>query len=57
MHDDLQIGEAAKATGLTIDTIRFYQRIGLLRAPARTKAGYRVFSEPEIDDLQFIRRA
>src|SRR5215470_1979412 len=53
----LQIGMAAKQTGLTIDTIRFYQKSGLLKPPARTTAGYRVFTESEISDLQFIARA
>lgn len=53
----LQIGTAAKATGLSIDTIRFYQKSGLLKPPARTSAGYRVFTDDEIDDLQFIAKA
>src|SRR5215470_6150067 len=53
----LQIGMAAKQTGLTIDTIRFYQKSGLLKPPARTAAGYRVFTEAEIAELQFIARA
>jgi DNA-binding transcriptional MerR regulator len=53
----LQIGTAAKASGLSIDTIRFYQKSGLLKPPARTSAGYRVFTDDEIDDLQFIAKA
>jgi MerR family mercuric resistance operon transcriptional regulator len=53
----LQIGSAAKVTGLSIDAIRFYQKSGLLRAPARTAGGYRVFTETEIAELQFIARA
>ena len=53
----LQIGTAAKVTGLTIDTIRFYQKSGLLRPPTRTAAGYRLFTDAEIADLQFIARA
>ncbi len=52
-----QIGKAAKATGLSIDTIRFYQKAGLVRPPARTASGYRVFTETDIDDLQFIGKA
>ena len=57
MPNSLQIGKTAEATGLTVDTIRFYQRIGLVRTSARTSGGYRVFSAPDIEDLQFIRRA
>lgn len=53
----LQIGTAAKVTGLTIDAIRFYQKSGLLRPPTRTAAGYRLFTDAEISDLQFIARA
>jgi len=48
---------ASRRTGLSIDTIRFYQRSGLLKPPARTAAGYRVFTEAEIAELQFIARA
>ena len=51
------IGAAAKQTGLSIDTIRFYQKSGLLAPPARTNAGYRLFTESEIAQLQFIARA
>jgi MerR family mercuric resistance operon transcriptional regulator len=57
MSRALQIGSAAKVTGLSVDAIRFYQKSGLLRAPARTAGGYRVFTEIEIADLQFIARA
>jgi len=57
MASGLRIGKAAKATGLTVDTIRFYQRIGLFKVPARTSGGYRVFTENEIEDLQFIGKA
>jgi len=57
MASGLQIGKAAKATGLTVDTIRFYQRIGLFKVPARTSGGYRVFTQNEIADLQFIGKA
>jgi DNA-binding transcriptional MerR regulator len=57
MSQTVQIGSAAKITGLSIDAIRFYQKSGLLRAPARTAGGYRVFTETEIAELQFIARA
>lgn len=38
------IGRLSRATGVAIDTIRFYERIGLLPAPRRTAAGYRMYS-------------
>ncbi len=57
MAQPLRIGKAAKATGLTVDTIRFYQKAGLLKPPARSAGGYRVFTGIEIDELQFIRKA
>jgi MerR family mercuric resistance operon transcriptional regulator len=57
MSRALQIGSAARITGISIDAIRFYQKSGLLRAPARTAAGYRVFTETEIAELRFIARA
>jgi len=57
MSTGLQIGKVAKATGLTVDTIRFYQRIGLVKAPTRTSSGYRVFCAPDVEDLQFIGKA
>ena len=53
----LQIGTASRRTGLSIDGIRFYQKSGLLKPPARTTAGYRMFTEAEIAELQFIARA
>jgi DNA-binding transcriptional MerR regulator len=53
----LQIGQAAKATGLSVDTIRFYQKRGLVRPPARTAAGFRVFNGTALEELQFIARA
>jgi len=57
MPQILQIGQAAKATGLSIDTIRFYQKRGLVRPPARTAGGFRVFNSTDLEELQFIARA
>ncbi len=53
----LQIGQVAKKTGLSVDAIRFYEKSGLLTRPARTQAGYRLYQEREVADLEFIRRA
>ena len=53
----LSIGEVAEAVGVGVQAIRFYEREGLLGAPARTKAGYRQYAASAIDQLRFIRRA
>ncbi|MCH7706366.1 MAG: heavy metal-responsive transcriptional regulator [Chloroflexi bacterium] len=53
----MKIGELAKATGLTTKTIRFYEAEGLLPAPARTLAGYRVYRVDDVERLDFIRKA
>lgn len=51
------IGDLAKATGTKVETIRYYERIGLLPAPARTEGNYRAYSFEHVGRLSFIRRA
>jgi MerR family copper efflux transcriptional regulator len=53
----MNIGMAAKASGVSAKMIRHYEQVGLLPEPNRTEAGYRQFSEAEVHTLQFIRRA
>jgi DNA-binding transcriptional MerR regulator len=53
----LQIGRVAARTGLSVDAIRFYEKSGLLTRPARTQAGYRLYAEREVADLEFIQKA
>jgi Cu(I)-responsive transcriptional regulator len=53
----MNIGMAAKASGVSAKMIRHYEQVGLLPAPHRTEAGYRQFTEAEVHTLQFIRRA
>ena len=53
----LTIGKAAKQAGVGIDTVRFYERNGLLPEADRTHSGYRVYSPQDVDRLRFIRRA
>lgn len=53
----ITIGRMAKATGTKIETIRYYERIGLLRAPSRTDGNYRSYGEEELVRLSFIRRS
>jgi DNA-binding transcriptional MerR regulator len=57
MAQGIQIGKVAEQTGLSIDTIRFYQKIGLVKQPARSEGGFRLFTDPEIKDLLFIQKA
>ena len=54
---DVQIGELALATGTTTKTLRFYETAGLLPAPRRTSAGYRVYDAAVAERLHFIRRS
>jgi MerR family mercuric resistance operon transcriptional regulator len=53
----LRIGELGKATGCNIETIRYYERIGVLPAPPRTDNGYRLYGESHRTRLIFIRGA
>jgi DNA-binding transcriptional MerR regulator len=52
-----KIGDVAKKTGLTVDTIRFYEKQGLLKRSIRTVGGFRLFGPHEIQALKFIRNA
>lgn len=54
---DLRIGELAAALGLNPKTIRYYEEIGLLPAPPRTAAGYRLYGEGDAERLRFIGQA
>ena len=50
-------GKLATRTGCNIETIRYYETIGLLSAPARTASGYRSYSDDHLRRLNFIQRA
>jgi Cu(I)-responsive transcriptional regulator len=50
------IGEVAKATGIKVVTLRYYEQLGLVPAPARTAGNYRAYSENDLRRLRFIRR-
>lgn len=51
------IGQAAERTGVNLETIRYYERIGLMPAPPRTRGGRRVYSWNHMKRLGFIRRS
>ena len=53
----LTIGKLAQQAGVNIDTIRYYERSGLLPVPQRRASGYRDYSSDAVARLQFIRRA
>ena len=52
----ITIGALSTATGVNIETIRYYERIGLLPEPARTASGYRQYDYVHSRRLLFIRR-
>lgn len=53
----MNIGEASKASGVSTKMIRYYESIGLIKAPLRTESGYRVYSDTEVHSLRFIGQA
>ena len=53
----LMIGDLASATGTKVNTIRFYEDIGLMRPAARTPSGWRTYDDAAVSRLRFIRRA
>lgn len=55
--EQMNIGEAAKATGVSAKMIRHYEQVGLLAAPRRTESGYRQYTGTEVHTLRFIRHA
>lgn len=53
----LTIGKLAKQAKVSIETVRYYQRIGLLQIPEKPNVGYRLYPSNTIDRIQFIKRA
>ncbi|HUP88979.1 MAG TPA: heavy metal-responsive transcriptional regulator [Longimicrobiales bacterium] len=53
----LTIGKLAASSGMTVQTVRFYEREGLLEVPARNSSGYRNYEESAAERLHFIKRA
>jgi Cu(I)-responsive transcriptional regulator len=53
----LTIGHLARKTGTNVETIRFYEKNGLLPEPGRTEGNYRAYDMPHLNRLSFIRRA
>lgn len=55
-RESLRIGELSERTGIPRHTIRFYERTGVLPAPARTPSGYRAYRPEAVERLEFIRK-
>ncbi|MCZ4250957.1 Cd(II)/Pb(II)-responsive transcriptional regulator [Pseudoalteromonas shioyasakiensis] len=51
----MKIGELSKTTGCSIQTIRYYEKEGLLSTPERTEGNYRLYGERALKDLEFIK--
>jgi len=56
-HGSLSIGQLAKQAGVGVETVRFYEREGLLAEPERRQSGYRQYQIDTVQRLLFIRRA
>ena len=57
MSPPLQIGEAARRSGVSAKMVRHYESLGLLPSVHRTESGYRQYTDSEVHTLQFIKRA
>ena len=53
----MTIGKLAKEAGVGVETVRFYERRGLIRKPAKKESGFRTYSDEEVIRIRFIRRA
>ena len=52
----MRIGELAKRAGVSVQAIRFYERRRLMRTPRRTPAGYRIYSEQDLESVTLIKK-
>ena len=53
----MNIGEAAKLTGISVKMLRYYEEIGLMRPASRAYSGSRIYQDKDIATLRFVRRA
>ncbi len=57
MNKPLTIGRIARTAGVNVETIRYYQRVGIVVEPAKPLDGYRTYSPDTVDRIRFIKRA
>jgi DNA-binding transcriptional MerR regulator len=57
LNQPAKIGRVAQQTGLSIDTIRIYEKQGILKRSPRTEGGFRLFERSDIERLKFVRKA
>ncbi len=57
MKETAFIGQVAKGAGVSVQAVRYYERLGLLPPTHRTPAGYRIYGPESVDRLRFIRQA
>jgi len=57
MTEKMTIGRLADAAGVNVETVRFYQRSGLIDEPARPYSGYRTYGSDDVRRIRFIKRA
>lgn len=57
MGKSLTIGHLARAAGVNVETVRYYQRVGLIREPQKPLSGYRVYPPETVERIKFIKRA
>jgi MerR family transcriptional regulator, copper efflux regulator len=56
-HSGIQIGDLAKRAGVTVDTVRFYERRRLLPSAPRSSGGFRLFTPEAVERIRFIKQA
>ena len=56
MQNTMKIGALSQATGVNIEAVRYYEKCGLLQAPARAANGYRAYRREHLERLAFIRQ-
>jgi MerR family mercuric resistance operon transcriptional regulator len=57
VQSEFGVGELSQRTGVSIETVRYYEKIGLLPPPPRTGGGHRLYSNSHVKRLVFIRRS
>lgn len=57
MRNDIKIGEVAKQSGVNVQTIRYYERVGLLKPIYRRESGYRIYDSGAIRIIRFVKHA